>query len=93
MSFIGKNAVGLTITADMKTNISAATTTDFKVQKPDGDYDTWTGSIYGTDSIRYTTSSGDLDSGGIYKVQPYIVLGSFTGTGKTFTLTVSDDYK
>ena len=84
--FVGD--VGLEIRYDVGEDISSATTTDFKYKKPSGGCESLTGALDGTQVITYTTEAGDLDEGGVYDVQPYIVLPSWTGHATSDTFTV-----
>lgn len=91
--YVAKDAVGLDIIIDMGTDISAATTTDIKVKKPDGTTATWTGAVYNTNYIKYTTVADDLDQAGVYQLQPDLVISGYEGRGKTVSLRVYDSYK
>lgn len=63
---------------DVVVDISAATSTEFLIRKPDGTLLTVNADFYtdGTDGIlTYTTVDGDTDIPGIYKFQARIGLG------------------
>jgi len=63
-------------------DISAATTTQLLFEKPDGSVLTKTATLTtdGTDGkLQYTTQSGDLDMSGQWRLQAYLVLGTWTG--------------
>lgn len=75
--------IGTIIEVDCDEDISTATGYKLVVRKPDGTRADWTASIYGTTALRHTTVAGDLSVAGIYRVQPYMTLDSWTGRGKT----------
>lgn len=83
-----KGDVGTVITIDMQEDISNATVTEIEYKKPSGTCGTWTATIEGTDSIKYTTVSGDLDEAGDWELQPYIDLPGWEGRGTAVTLDV-----
>jgi hypothetical protein len=63
---------------DVVVDISAATSTEFLIRKPDGTLLTVTADFYtdGTDGVlTYTTVEGDTDIVGLYKFQARIALG------------------
>jgi len=60
----------------------------FNVKKPDGTMVTWTPSIFGTNYLRYYSVSGDLDSAGIWTIQPSLTLGTWTGSCNPVTFKV-----
>lgn len=84
---------GTVISVDCGEDISTATVTELKVQKPGGDTVTWTASIYGTDYLRYIIQDGDLDEAGVWKVQAAVTLPSWKGLGETDTFTVFEAYE
>jgi len=60
-------------------DISAATTMEFHVRKPDATTDTWTAAFVtdGTDGqITYTTATGDIDQAGTWVFEARIVTAS-----------------
>ena len=60
-------------------DLSAASSLIVTIKKPDGTTITETGELYtdGTDGIiYYDIQSGDLDQGGIYKIQAVVTIGS-----------------
>jgi len=84
---------GTVITVDCGEDISAATITQIKVQKPGGTVVTWGASLYGTNYLQYTTVNGDIDESGIWKVQASVTLPSWKGLGETDTFTVYEAYE
>lgn len=85
--------VGTVITVDCGENISAATVMELKVEKPGGATITWTASLYGTDYLRYTIQSGDLDESGTWKIQASVTLPSWSGLGETDKFIVYEAYE
>ena len=75
--------IGTVITLDTNETISSATTTDIKVRKGDGTIVTWAGTLSGSDSVEYIIVDGDLSCSGIYKLQAYIVMSGWSGSGET----------
>jgi len=64
---------------DSIVDISAATTKQILLYKPDGSVLTKTASFFtdGTDGIlKYSTISGDIDIAGFWRIEAYVVLGS-----------------
>lgn len=85
--------VGTIITVDCGEDISTATVNNLVIKKPDGTTETWTGSIYNSNYIRYTIQSGDLDQSGVWKVQSVVTLPSWSGLGETATFRVYEAYE
>jgi|LGVE01.1.fsa_nt_gb hypothetical protein len=85
--------IGTVIVLDTNEDISSATTTDIKVKKGDGTTATWTGLLFGSDSVTYTIVDGDLSCPGTYKVQTYIVMTSWSGLGETAEFHVYDEFE
>ncbi len=94
MSKIYVGDVGTVILINMGEDISAATTANLIVRKPGDDTDyTWTGSVYNDDYLKYTTLSGNLSVEGEYKLQPSIVLPTWSGKGETVIIRVYDEFE
>ena len=91
-------AVGLDIICDAETSLTGASAVSIKYKKPSGTTGTWTGAIVSSQSgptygVGYTTSIGDLDEAGVWKLTPYIEgLSGFTGHGKVEELVVDELY-
>ena len=85
--------VGSIIIVNTGIDLSGASTHQLKVKKPDGTTVTWNASVYSVGSnpnyLKYTSVSGDLDQAGEYKVQPYVVLSSWSGCGETSRFNVT----
>ena len=74
--------VGTEIKIDMQESMAAATNVTFEVKKPNGDDVVWTGvQIVEITKLKYTTQAGDLNQSGIYKIQPKLTMGMWTGRG------------
>jgi hypothetical protein len=79
--------IGATVLLEVKEtraalNISAATSLQIEIQRPDGTTldKTAVFNSDGTDGkIKYVTVSGDLNTAGRYEVQGYFVLSTWTG--------------
>lgn len=93
MGKIYKDDYGLVFTVDCVQDISTATVTQLKVQKPGGAVVTWTASIYDSTHLQYTVQDGDLDESGVYKIQAAVTLPSWKGLGETDTFTVYESYE
>jgi hypothetical protein len=70
-------AVGAQIELITGQDLTGATVLEMHVLKPDGSADTWTATPSATaGSITYTTSVGDLDLVGVWKISSYVEWGS-----------------
>ena len=78
--FVGD--IGVQFRLDAKKDISTNTSLGVRYRKPDGTTGLWTGTIFGTDYVTYTTVSGDLDLSGVWVLQIYIVTSNYTAHGK-----------
>ncbi len=84
IAVVGDVGVQIAVTLfDASTNaakdISAATTTEFKLRKPDATVVTWSASFAtdGTDGrLAYVTITGDLDQAGVWLLETRIVAGT-----------------
>lgn len=79
--------IGTNVILNVGVDISASTAAEIHVKKPDGTTVTWSPTVYtfngDTFFLKYTTTTGDFDQVGKYKVQPYVVLPDWKGYGKT----------
>jgi len=89
-SYVGD--VGTIVKIDMQETITGATGLIFNVRKPNGDEVVWTPSIDGTEKLKYTVVEGDFNVPGVYKIQPELTLGTFSGKGYTARFTVYRKY-
>lgn len=90
-SYVGD--VGTVLEVDCGVNISAASTHNIMMQKPDLTAVELTGTIHDSNYIRYTTIAGDLDQSGIYRVQSKIVNSGWEGLGETAKLRIYGHYE
>ena len=87
------NTIGISIHVETGENISLASELVLRVKKPDGTIVNWAGSLEGLTKIKYTVVSGDLDQAGIYYLQAYVKLASWTGLGETTNFTIYNSFK
>ena len=91
-SYVGD--IGTVITVDTGTPIADATVVKLMVLKPGASAEVeWTGAIYNTNYVRYTTVDGDFSIKGNYKIQAFVDTPSGEWRGETFTIRVYDDFK
>lgn len=95
MGAIFKDDVGVQFLVDtgiVNATLATASKTEIRVRKPGGDDVTWTATVSGT-SLSYTTSDGDLDESGTYKIAAYVEwTTSSTHWGETDTLEVYERF-
>lgn len=84
--FVGD--IGTEIVLDCGTNVSAATVRSIVARKASGVKVTWTAQADGLNSVKYVTTSGDLDVAGVWKLQAYIEMPGWKGYGEITPLTV-----
>jgi hypothetical protein len=86
--------IGTVITVDCGVSIADATVTKLMIWKPGASAEVeWTGTIYDTNYIRYTTVSGDFSVAGTYKLQSFVDTPDGEWRGETTTFRVYDDFK
>ncbi|NOR85392.1 hypothetical protein GQ473_04685 [archaeon] len=85
--------IGTIITVNCVEDISAATTTEFKIKKPDGSITIWPAVVYNSTYMRYTTISGDFDTPGVYILQSHVILPTWQGLGDSAEFTIYQSYK
>jgi uncharacterized phiE125 gp8 family phage protein len=74
--------IGTDIILDCGQDISDATVSDIYYTKPSGKTGHWTGSVYLTNYVKYTTTAaGDLDEAGVWQLQAKLTSPSWTGYG------------
>jgi len=90
------NEIGTQIIIDCGQDISTSTTSIFKVRKPDGTLVDWTATVTTIDTLpnylSYYTQLNDFDQIGMYSIQPYIVLPTWTGRGETVNFNVLGNF-
>lgn len=84
--FVGD--VGTEILVDCGEDISLGTNLELKVKKPSGTEVTWSGTLSGTNFIKYIIQAGDFDEAGTYFVNASLTLGAWAGHGETATIPV-----
>lgn len=81
--------VGTEVSLNCGVDISTATVRKILVQKPNTTAVVeWSAMADGANSIRYLTTTGDLDVAGTYLLQPYVELQGWSGKGETVELFV-----
>ena len=85
--------VGTAIRIDMSEDISAATNLKLKDQKPDGSEVDWIPVIDASNYLLYETVDKDIDHAGIYRINPQMALGDWSGSGDTVEFTVYNFYE
>ena len=84
--------IGTDVIDDCGVEITGATPTVLKVEKPDGTFHDWSATIHQSNYLKHTTVSGDFDQAGIYKVQVSLTLGGWSGLGETDSFQVYAAY-
>lgn len=92
--YIYVGTVGLPILIDAQESIVDASSIKINVRKPNGVEVEWTGAVFNTRYVKYTTTVGDLNVAGKYHLWTKIVLE----TGeilylRTVELLVYDEYR
>lgn len=81
--------VGTEVSLNCGVDISTATVRKILVQKPNTTAVVeWSAMADGANSIRYLTTTSDLDVAGTYLLQPYVELPGWSGKGETVELFV-----
>jgi len=88
------NDIGVVIEIDMGESLSTATNLKLKVRKPDNTKVEWTPTVYGEgfNYLRYITVANDLDLAGVWKIQPSLTLGSWSGLADTVSFEIFAKY-
>jgi len=88
--------IGTAIILDVGQSILGATTANIKVTLPDKTIVTWVGAVYTKDGspnyIKFSSISGTFTQSGTYKMQAYVVLPTWSGSGNTVTFIVFKAY-
>ena len=93
MAKVYKDDIGTDIIVDTGVDISTATSVALKVTKPDGTTETWTGSVYSSNYVKFSSVAATFDQAGVYLLQAYVVMTAWTGHGNTTKFKVYDTYK
>lgn len=80
--------IGTAVIVDTLSDISLATEVKLIVRKPDNTTAHWTGSVYDTTKILYTTKAGDFNIPGPYRLQSWVRIGTGEWSGNTVLFTV-----
>jgi len=86
------NEIGTDIILNCGTDISDATSVKIKYTKPDGTTGEWTGAVYNTNYVKYTLASGNLNAGGVWQLQAYVVSPNWTGYGEMVEILVYETF-
>jgi len=88
------NDIGVVIEIDMGESLSTATNLKLKVRKPDNTKVEWTPTVYGEgfNYLRYITVANDLNLAGVWKIQPSLTLGSWSGLADTVSFEIFAKY-
>ena len=91
MSKIYVGDVGTEIILDCGVDLTTATSVAIKVKKPSTTQSvTWAATVLSPNSIRYITSTGDINVSGLYKLQAIVSMPGWSGAGETVELYVSE---
>lgn len=85
--FVGD--VGTKILLDCDANVSLSSVRKIMGRKPSGTKVEWSAALEGTDSIQYTTQAGDLDEVGRWRLQAYVEMPAWKGSGEVATLVIN----
>jgi hypothetical protein len=84
--------VGTVVMLNCGADISGATTS-IQVRKPDGSDVVWDSTVYNTNYVKHTITSGELDIPGKYLMQARVELVAWQGLGATAVLAVYAEYE
>jgi hypothetical protein len=73
--------IGTEILVDTCSDLTGATSVSIVVEKPNGDIETWSGTVSDTRYISYIVMNGDFDQSGEYWFQARVVFPSWSGSG------------
>jgi hypothetical protein len=87
--FVGDEGTRILLNAG--TNISASTVRRIRYEKPDGTTGFWSANLdSGLEKLYYDTQTDDLDISGTWKLQNYVEMPTWTGTGEIAQLKIYD---
>ena len=84
--FVGD--VGTEISLDCGVDVSTATIRNIVVRKANGSKITWGAVADGTNAIKHVTILGDLDAPGAWKLQAYVEMPTWKGSGEVALLVI-----
>lgn len=87
-----KGDVGTEVLVDCGCDLTGATVTRLKVEKPDGTVIEWTAAIHQNNYLKYVTVAGDFDQSGEYKLQAYVKLPDWEGHGETTRFRIYNEF-
>ena len=85
--------IGTILLLDCGVSIVDATVTNILVEKPNGVFLTWVGSIYEEQYVKYTIKAGDWNLNGTWKYQSYVETPNWKGKGETVSQVVYTAFK
>lgn len=86
--------IGTEILVDVKSNISTATELVLRVRKPvSGTLVNWTGTLEGLTKIKYIVADGDWNEVGVYNLQAYVVMPTWSGLGDNTRFEIFDAFR
>ena len=80
--------IGTEIVLDLGEDVTAATVRSIVAMKPDYTHVHWTATADGTTAIKNVTQAGDLDTLGVWDIQPYVEMPAWKGFGDVVQLVV-----
>ncbi len=89
MTTVFAGDIGTKIILDCKTDVTLSSVRQIVVRKPSGVRVTLDADLEGTDSIQYTTVAGDLDEVGNWRLQAYIEMPNWQGSGEVAVMAVN----
>ena len=81
------------LTLDTNEDVSAATTKQIRVRKPDGSIENKAASVVDTTKLRITLTNTDIDQNGMWKFQTYAEVGGSVYFGETYEQEVFSKFK
>ena len=81
MKYLQMDTIGKKIVLRVGMDISGASVLRIHYEKPSGTKGSWTATAESARSISHTLAASDLDEAGVWKVQPYAVVGDETIPG------------
>ena len=74
---------------DCESDVSLSSVRKILVRKPSGIKVEWSATLDGTNYIQYTTLAGDLDEVGRWKLQAYVEMPAWKGSGEVALLVIN----
>jgi hypothetical protein len=81
MQYLYRDTVGKKIILDVGENISTATTLRIYYRKPHGTSGYWEADLESARQMFYILAASDIDEIGVWRVQPYVVMGGVSTYG------------